>query len=70
MANMTPRTKRNKKERLIAQYGPYCCYCRKHLTREQMTIEHLLAKRDGGTNAIENLRLACYHCNHSRHNSI
>jgi 5-methylcytosine-specific restriction endonuclease McrA len=35
-----------------------------------MTIEHLLAKRDGGTNAIENLRLACYHCNHSRHNCI
>lgn len=24
MANMTPRAKRNRKERLIEQYGPYC----------------------------------------------
>jgi 5-methylcytosine-specific restriction endonuclease McrA len=35
-----------------------------------MTIEHLIAKRDGGTNAIENLRIACYYCNHFRHNNI
>ncbi len=70
MANMSPKAKRNKRERLIQQYGPYCCYCGKHLPREEMTIEHLIAKRDGGSNAIENLRLACFRCNHSRHNNI
>lgn len=70
MANMTPKAKRNKRERLIAMYGPYCCYCGQHLTNRQMTIEHLVAKGDGGSNAIDNLRIACYYCNHSRHNNI
>jgi len=70
MANMSPKAKRNKRERLIQQYGPYCCYCSKYLPKEEMTIEHLMAKRDGGSNAIENLRLACFYCNHSRHNHI
>jgi 5-methylcytosine-specific restriction endonuclease McrA len=70
MANMTPKARRNKKERLIAMYGSYCCYCGKYLRRREMTLEHLIAKRDGGSNAIENLRIACYYCNHSRHNNI
>ena len=67
MANMTPRIKRNRKARLLEEYGPQCCYCKEWFPPEQLTIEHLIAKCDGGSNCYENLRLACFPCNHGRH---
>lgn len=59
-----------KREQLLEKHGPYCCYCGKYLTKKDRTIEHLIARRDGGSNRLDNLRLACYYCNHSRHNNI
>ncbi|WP_445304438.1 HNH endonuclease [Microcoleus sp. Pol14C4] len=35
-----------------------------------MTIEHLRPKSRGGSDCIENLRLACLSCNQSRRNSL
>jgi 5-methylcytosine-specific restriction endonuclease McrA len=67
MANITPRRKRNLKDRLLAEFGPYCCYCKEWFPKEQLTLEHLIAKADGGPNAYWNLRLACFPCNHGRH---
>lgn len=70
MANMTWQERCKKRQKLLEMYGPYCWYCRKYLSKKDRTIEHLVAKRDGGSNAIDNLRIACYYCNHSRHNNI
>ena len=67
---MTPKSKRHKKQKLIAVYGSYCWWCGKCLTEEEMTIEHLLPRSRGGSNSDENLRLACKSCNQSRGNSI
>ena len=67
MANMTPRAKRNKLLRLLDEFGPFCCYCRREFPPDELTIEHLLPKSEGGGNNYENLRLACYPCNYGRH---
>ncbi len=37
--------------------------------RYQCTAEHLLARRDGGTDAVDNIVAACRFCNEERHNA-
>lgn len=37
-----------------------------HARKLRCTIEHLVCKKDGGTNAIVNLAAACLHCNSVR----
>ncbi len=67
MANMRPEVKRRRKQRLLEKYGPYCYWCGKRFPPEELTIEHLIPKSEGGPNRLENLRLACYPCNYGRH---
>ena len=67
MANMTPRIKRNRKARLLEEFGPQCCYCKNWFPPDDLTIEHLIPKAEGGPNSYWNLRLACFPCNHGRH---
>ena len=43
-----------------------CVYCGEIRPKHQMTIEHILAKSDGGTNEWDNLAPACENCNHKR----
>lgn len=43
-----------------------CWYCGWWLPLAHATIEHLMNRRDGGTNWHENLVLSCYRCNHGR----
>ncbi len=70
MANMSPTSKRSKTRQLLQQYGNRCCWCGKQMTKSERTIEHLVPKSLGGTNAISNLRLACFTCNNSRGNNL
>jgi 5-methylcytosine-specific restriction endonuclease McrA len=67
MANMTPRAKRNRKERLIERDGPYCKLCGTRRAPTDLNIDHITPKSEGGSNNISNLRLACYPCNYGRH---
>lgn len=59
--------KRKSKAALLAAHGPYCQCCGKSVPAERLTLDHVVAIKDGGPNARENLRLACYECNYSRH---
>ncbi|MBN9360178.1 MAG: HNH endonuclease [Devosia sp.] len=46
-----------------------CCYCKRSFTKSGpmlMTIEHKRALMDGGSDRIENLAAACWHCNQHR----
>ncbi|MGX1750497.1 HNH endonuclease [Glutamicibacter protophormiae] len=49
-------------------YPPFCCYCSTALTWNTYTVEHLLPRSKGGSDAIENLRPSCGRCNYSRGN--
>ena len=62
---------------LIVVLGSICCWCRcetllnvaeSHPRRA--TIEHILPKSKGGTNHVDNLRVACRACNHARGNDL
>jgi hypothetical protein len=51
--------------RLIARDGDCCWYCRGGFApgKRHRTVDHALPLSLGGTNALENLRLACGRCN-------
>jgi len=65
---MNGRQKRNKKNQLIDEYGLCCWWC--GCSSEKLTIDHLKPRSKGGSDSLENLRLACFPCNNSRGNSL
>lgn len=63
------RTRHNKRRRLALIKGRThveCCWCKKTFEAKDITLEHILPKSCGGTNAWINLALACEPCNHGR----
>lgn len=62
------KSRRTFKARLFHR-GERCCYlCGVALTFETATIDHVIPKARGGTNAMRNLRLACFACNNRKNN--
>lgn len=67
---MNSKQKKSRKQQLITEYGSICFWCGNLLPENQLTIDHLKPKSLGGSNNLENLRLACFPCNNSRGNSL
>jgi 5-methylcytosine-specific restriction endonuclease McrA len=51
---------------LYGTHGGTCLYGKQVFPPEQLTLEHLVPRSLGGTNALDNLRLACFNCNNRR----
>jgi hypothetical protein len=52
--------------RLIDRDGDWCGYCGFTFTADGIracTIDHVTPRSQGGTNELDNLRLACWYCN-------
>lgn len=43
--------------------GGKCCYCREPMTRETVSADHVVARRNGGITSRENIKAACKDCN-------
>jgi 5-methylcytosine-specific restriction endonuclease McrA len=65
-AKMGSENRRRRKARLFELSGGKCFWCRVPLTYEDATIDHVVARGRGGSNALENLVLACEPCNQTR----
>ena len=66
---MDATTKRLVRERA----GNLCEYCRLHQDHSPLAtlqIEHINPRKHGGTDALENLALACFDCNLSKSSNI
>ena len=63
---------RNKRRRLIGQHKnkPVCGYCGQVILGTDITVEHIIPLSIGGSNAIENLVLACHKCNGEKGNRL
>ena len=46
------------------KYGGRCAYCGREIAYTEMQIDHLIPKRSGGKDDIDNLMPACRLCNH------
>ena len=57
------RVSLTKKRRRLLEANPSCTYCGCKLTWESATVDHLVPRSKGGTDAMDNLVLACQPCN-------
>ncbi|MBC7824452.1 MAG: HNH endonuclease [Candidatus Parcubacteria bacterium] len=67
---MTSKQKRAKTAQLLREFGPQCFWCGCDLPPGTQTLDHLKPKSRGGSNSLENLRLACFSCNNFRGDSL
>lgn len=74
---MAARDRRQRREAriraLIERDGPRCFYCRCAFGpgKRMPTLDHVLARREGGRSHLDNLRLVCAKCNGRKgHRSI
>jgi 5-methylcytosine-specific restriction endonuclease McrA len=57
--------------RQMKQAQPWCTYCGAPWTKENpLTIDHIVPLTRGGTNARENLTVACYRCNRAKSDAV
>lgn len=63
---MHPEKKSQKRKQLIRRDGNCCHYCGKKLLEQQMTLDHKVPWSLGGSDALENLVIACRSCNQAK----
>lgn len=51
---------------VIARDGSLCFYCLIDLEERDVTMDHIVSKKRGGTGVASNLRVACGPCNSSK----
>lgn len=56
------------KNTVYDKYNGYCAICGMPVSKTKMTIGHKIPLSQGGTNAIDNLMLACLSCNQAKNN--
>lgn len=57
------------RRRIYWSAGFRCIWCQKSCTHREITLDHVLPRSLGGTNAADNLVVACMHCNRLRGNA-
>jgi len=69
----SPKDKRRLKRALVRRDGTTCWICHGNINMslepgeaQAATIDHVIRRRDGGSNRLENLRLAHNSCNGAR----
>ena len=63
------RVRGKQRDAIFEQDGYKCCYCLLDLSKQPRllwTIDHVVPRRDGGTNADSNLLTSCFYCNSRR----
>ena len=61
-----PQRKKHRRQRLFMEHGGQCYWCSKNLSVEECTLDHLMPRSRGGTDALKNLVIACAPCNWGR----
>ena len=51
------------KNQLYGEQGGDCNGCGTHFERQNLEVDHIIARNQGGTDHIDNLQLLCGHCN-------
>ncbi len=52
------------REQVHNKYNGHCAYCGKSIIIKDMQIDHIIPKRNKGTDDIDNLNPSCRRCNH------
>ena len=52
------------RQKVYDKYNGHCAYCGKAIAIKDMQVDHILPKRNGGKDDIDNLNPSCRLCNH------
>ena len=52
------------RQKVYEKYNGHCAYCGKAIAIKDMQVDHILSKRNGGMDDIDNLNPSCRLCNH------
>ena len=52
------------RQKVYEKYNGHCAYCGKAISIKEMQVDHVLSKRNGGADVIDNLNPSCRLCNH------
>lgn len=68
-SSMGAKDRRRRRRQLIKRDGPQCHWCRVPFDDLVLpTFDHIIPRRKGGSDALDNLVLACAPCNNDRAN--
>jgi 5-methylcytosine-specific restriction endonuclease McrA len=65
---VSPNYKSNVKRNALAKSGGCCTYCRRQLTMETVTLDHIIPRCRGGRGTQDNLCACCWTCNQRKAN--
>ena len=66
IGNIPPYNSPLNKTKLYGEQGGNCEGCDTHFKPQHFHIDHIIAKKHGGTDHINNLQLLCGHCNSTK----
>lgn len=65
-----PSISKATKKRIVRMYGSRCFSCGRTLSKEEITIDHIVACLNGGTGDQVNLQILCSKCNSTKGNAV
>ena len=54
------------KKHLYGEQGGYCAGCSEHFQQQHLEVDHIISRKKGGQDLLENLQLLCSHCNRTK----
>ena len=63
LGKIQPYNCADNRKALYGEQGGYCAGCRQHFQPPNLTVDHIIARSQGGTDHLGNLQLLCSHCN-------
>ena len=63
LGDLPPYNSPKLKNALYGEQGGDCNGCGTHFQKQRLTVDHIVDRKSGGTDHIENLQLLCAHCN-------
>ena len=63
LGKLPPYNSTANKNALYGEQGGNCTGCGTHFEKQHLEVDHIIARKSGGTDHIENLQLLCGNCN-------
>ena len=54
------------RKHLYGEQGGYCAGCSEHFQQQHLEVDHIISRKKGGTDHLENLQLLCSYCNRTK----